>query len=82
MKRYVWYTVLMEGEKVQNNLKIIRCQRGDTQQELATQTGVSRQTIISMEKGNYTPSVLLALKVSKIFGKRVEEVFYISNDKK
>ena len=49
---------------------------GLTQEELAGLVDVTRQTIISIEKGNYVPSVLLALKLARIFGKQVEEVFW------
>ncbi len=46
-----------------------------TQEGLAEAIGVTRQTVIAIEKGNYTPSVLLALKIAKFFDKNVEEVF-------
>ncbi len=48
-----------------------------TQEQLAEKVGVSRQTIISIEKGNYTPSVLLALKIAHIFDTSVESLFTI-----
>ncbi len=48
-----------------------------TQEELADHVGVSRQTIISIEKGNYVPSVLLALKISAFFQLPAEEVFTV-----
>lgn len=50
---------------------------GITQEDLAVAIGVTRQTIISIEKGNYVPSVLLALKIADFFKVPVEEVFYI-----
>ena len=46
-----------------------------TQEDLAKAVGVTRQTIIAIEKGNYTPSVLLALKIAQFFKKPVEQVF-------
>ena len=46
-----------------------------TQDELAVKVNATRQTIISIEKGNYVPSVLLALKISKVLGKSVEDLF-------
>jgi putative transcriptional regulator len=52
-------------------------QKGLTQEELAERVGVSRQTIIAIEKGNYTPSVLLALKIATVFKTKVEDVFKI-----
>ena len=48
-----------------------------TQADLADRVGVTRQTIIAIEKGNYTPSVLLALKLSKALKKKVEELFWL-----
>jgi putative transcriptional regulator len=49
---------------------------GVTQQELAEQVGVTRQTIISIERGNYVPSVGLALKIAYYFNTSVEELFH------
>lgn len=51
-----------------------------TQQQLAQAVGVSRQTIIAIEKGKYTPSVLLALKIAKYFGLKVEDIFELKED--
>ena len=48
-----------------------------TQEDLAAVIGVTRQTIISIEKGNYVPSVLLALKIAICFRVPVEDVFYL-----
>ena len=48
---------------------------GLTQVQLAEMVGVTRQTIIAIEKGNYTPSVLLALKLSRVLKSTVEELF-------
>lgn len=64
-------------EVVQNNVYDTRMKAGITQENLASEVGVSRQTIIAIEKGNYVPSVLLALKIAKFFRKSVEETFYI-----
>lgn len=66
-------------EEVENNVCKIRTVLGMTQEELAIKVGVSRQTIIAIEKGNYVPSVLLSLKISKFFRKSLEEVFYLSS---
>lgn len=51
-----------------------------TQEELAKAVGVTRQTIISIEKGRFVPSTLLALKLAKFFKKPVEEIFFILDD--
>lgn len=48
---------------------------GITQAELAEAVGVSRQTVISIEKGNYIPSVLLAMKIANFFETNVEDIF-------
>lgn len=62
-------------EIVRNAILEHRTARGLTQEELAEKVGVTRQTIIAIEKGNYTPSVLLALKLSEAFKTRVEDLF-------
>ena len=62
-------------DDVRNNLKELRGARGVTQEELAQAVGVSRQTIIAVEKGNYVPSLLLAMRIARRFKARVEDVF-------
>ncbi len=62
-------------EAVRNNVQRLRMNRRLTQEVLADEAGVSRQTIIAIEKGNYTPSVLLALKIARIFKVPVEDIF-------
>lgn len=66
------------NEYVANKVQVSRTQSGITQEELAARVGVSRQTIIAIEKGNYTPSVLLALKIARFFKVPVEKLFTIS----
>lgn len=65
-------------EMVSNHVYEIRMAADITQEKLSEKIGVSRQTIIAIEKGNYIPSVLLALRLAKFFKKPVEELFYIS----
>lgn len=65
------------NDKVDNVVSDFRAKSGHTQEELASALGVSRQTIIAIEKGNYTPSVMLAIKISKFFGVPVEKIFKI-----
>lgn len=60
-----------------NEVKKIREQKQATQEQLAGAVGVSRQTIIAVEKGNYVPSLLLAMKIAKYFRLSVEELFNI-----
>ena len=61
-----------------NCIKDLRtAEDGMTQQDLADQIGVTRQTIVALEGGAYTPSLALALRISQLFEKSVEEVFWI-----
>ena len=60
---------------VTNVVQKVRTERGLTQEELAEKVGVSRQTVIAIEKGNYTPSVMLALKIARTFKLSVEDIF-------
>lgn len=67
--------VLEKTLSMKNRLKIERAILDLTQEDLANKIGVSRQTINSIEKNRYVPSTLLALKLSAIFGKTVNELF-------
>ena len=58
-----------------NNLRVERAVLRLSQEELARRVGVSRQTINALEAGKYVPSTLLALKLSYVFGKAVEQLF-------
>ena len=60
---------------VKNSVQEIRVKNKITQEDLANAVGVTRQTIIAIEKGNYTPSVSLALKIAKFFKTSVEKIF-------
>jgi putative transcriptional regulator len=60
---------------MENRLEFLRTKAGLTQQELADRVDVSRQTIISLESGRYNPSILLAFRLSKLFGQTIEEIF-------
>lgn len=68
-------------ECVTNCVYHLRTKAGLTQEELAEKVEVSRQTIIAIEKGNYTPSVLLAIKIAKVFKTSVEEIFKVAYEK-
>lgn len=68
-------------DKVGNRVRTLRFFRGEmTQEELAKKVGVARQTIIAIEKGKYNPSVALAIKIARVFGISVEEVFTLDGD--
>jgi putative transcriptional regulator len=62
-----------------NNVQTYRKNAELTQEELADKVGVTRQTIIAIEKGNYVPSVALALKIASSFNATVEELFLLAN---
>lgn len=61
---------------LKNNLKSLRSEKKLSQEELANLVGVSRQTIISIEKGQFCPSSKLALLICIALDKKFEEVFY------
>lgn len=60
---------------IHNSLKEYRTTKNMTQEDLAAAVGVSRQTIIAMEKGNYTPSLMLAMQLAQVFKVKVEDLF-------
>lgn len=69
------------SESIENTISAYRKVAGITQEDLAQAVGVSRQTIIAMEKGNYAPSILLSLKIAAYFKVSVEKLFKISYEK-
>ena len=60
-----------------NRLKELRASKGLNQQELGALVGASRQTISLIERWDYNPSITLALRIAKVFGKTADEVFYL-----
>lgn len=62
---------------MKNTVKVERAIKDITQQQLAEAVGVSRNTIISIESGRYVPSTVLALKISRYFGKPLEVIFQL-----
>ncbi len=65
---------------MKNNIRIERAIKNITQAELAEQVGVSRQTINTIESNKYVPSTVLALKIARVFGKSVEEIFSLEEN--
>ena len=65
---------------MKNRLKVARAEKDLTQEDLAKLIGVSRQTINAVESGRYVPSTVLALKMARVFGKPVEEVFMLEEN--
>lgn len=64
---------------MKNRIKVERAEMDITQQQLAEAVGVSRQTIVAIEKNRFLPSTPLALKISKYFGKPVESIFILED---
>jgi len=60
---------------VKNRLKVLRAERNWSQEDLARNAGVSRQTINAIETGKYSPSLALAFKISRLFGQAIEQIF-------
>jgi putative transcriptional regulator len=67
-------------EMLNNSVRELRARFRLTQQELADKVGVTRQTIGLIEKGDYAPSITLALKISRVFGIPVEEIFRLEGE--
>ena len=65
---------------LENRLKELRAAKGLNQQELGALVGASRQTISLIKRGDYNPSITLALRIAKVFGTIVEQVFYLTEE--
>jgi len=70
----------MEGRVLKNRLEELRKERGLRQEELADLLDVSRQTISSLENGRYNPSIILAIKIARVFSVGVEDIFIYEED--
>ena len=65
---------------MKNRIEEERKKRGMTQQQLAVELGVSRQTIISLEGGRYNPSILLAHRIAQLFDAKIEDIFLFDTE--
>jgi putative transcriptional regulator len=65
---------------IRNRVKDLRIERGWTQQELAEAVGVSRQSINSIERERYVPSLPLALTFARVFGRPTDQIFALENE--
>ena len=65
---------------MKNRLKVLRAEQDWTQEDLAGRVGASRQTINSIETGKYDPSLPLAFKLARLFGRPIEEIFEADKD--
>jgi len=70
----------MSNPRLGNRLKVARAEKNLSQEELARLAGVTRQTISSIETGQYCPSALLAFLLSRRLDKRVDELFFLEGD--
>ena len=72
----------MKKLRIENNVRKLRFLKDEmTQKELAEKVGVSRQTIVAIEKGQYSPSLELAFKLSTAFEEPIDAIFYVENEK-
>lgn len=65
---------------MKNRIRVARAEVRMTQQQLAESIGVSRQTINAIESGKFVPSAVLALKIARLFGKPVENLFQLDEE--
>jgi putative transcriptional regulator len=68
----------MENQELSNQIKVQRAMKNITQEELAAQIGVTRKTINTIETGKFVPSTILAIKLARYFGIKVEELFTLN----
>ena len=68
--------------ELKNRLKELRARDGINQTQLAKLAGISRQTVSLIERNEYTPSIVIAFKIAKIFGEAVENVFSLMEEEK
>lgn len=71
----------MKPTRVTNRVRTLRSEHGDmTQAQLAERLGVTRQTVIAIEQGRYSPSLEMAFQISRVFGVRIDDVFGYPDD--
>ena len=70
----------MENQELSNQIKVQRAMKNITQEELATQIGVTRKTINTIETGKFVPSTILAIKLARYFEIKVEELFTLNEN--
>ena len=66
-------------ETVTNKIKVFRAMHDMTQEDLARRVGVTRQTILAIEKNKYMPSLKLAFKIARIFDVEIQEIFTLKD---
>ena len=66
---------------INNHVRTLRFMSGEmTQSDLAKELGVSRQTVVAIEKGQYSPSLELAFKIALVFDKPISEIFFVEQE--
>ncbi|MGB1288957.1 MAG: helix-turn-helix transcriptional regulator [Aggregatilineales bacterium] len=65
---------------MKNRLKVLRAERDWSQAKLAEHLGISRQTVNSLEREKYDPSLILAFKIAALFEQNIEEIFFPADD--
>lgn len=71
----------MKNYRIENNIRVLRFQNGEmTQEELARQAGVTRQTINAIEAAKYSPSLELAFRIAMVFDEPIENVFQYTEE--
>ncbi len=70
---------MQEGDQVKNKIKELRAAQNMSQEQLAEKVGVTRQTILYLEKGTYNPSLKLAMKIAQVFDVKVEALFELDD---
>jgi putative transcriptional regulator len=67
----------LSSKAITNSIRVLRFQHGEmTQQALADQVGVTRQTIVAIEQGRYSPSLEIAFRIAEVFNVKMEDVFH------
>ena len=69
-----------EKIELKNRLRVVRAEKDYSQEQLAMLAGVTRQTISSIETGQYCPTAKLALMISKVLNKKFEDLFYFEEE--
>jgi putative transcriptional regulator len=68
------------GATLHNRIAILRVEYGMSRQDLARELNISRQTVMALERGEYFPSLYLAIRIGQLFALPLEEIFFLSND--
>ena len=80
MKLPSYFCLRKEGARLENKIRELRRAKGMTQQQLAERVHVSSRTIISLEQGQYNPSLLLAYRLALEFGTTIEELYCLAEN--